>query len=123
MVHADVIVESRPFRNLDEYLWTPPKSLLQMSSTQIGLFNLTVLLSTIVGAYLAGYLNRRFNPLFSFRLLFAALSVVTALMSVFVQDPSKCIFLLSAAIGVIWLARPDGARPLCTLAPVGQEAK
>jgi UMF1 family MFS transporter len=105
---------------------TLQKSLLQMSSTQIGLFNLTVLLSTIVGAYLAGYLNRRFNPLISFRLCLMALSVVTALMSVFIRGPEQLhlFYLLSAAIGVIlgWLV-PTERVLFCTLAPVGQEAE
>jgi UMF1 family MFS transporter len=105
---------------------TLQKSLMQMSSAQIGMFNLTVLLSTIVGAYLAGYLNRRFNPLFSFRLCLVTLSFVTALMSVFVRGPEqlRLFFLLSAAIGVTfgWLV-PTERVLFCTLAPVGQEAE
>jgi UMF1 family MFS transporter len=105
---------------------TLQKSLLQMSSTEIGMFNLTVLLSTIAGAYLAGYLNRRFNPLISFRLCLVALSVVTALMSVFIRGPEQLhlFYLLSAAIGVVlgWLV-PTERVLFCTLAPVGQEAE
>jgi UMF1 family MFS transporter len=105
---------------------TLQKSLLQMSSTQIGMFNLTVLLSTIVGAFLAKYLNRRFNPLLSFRLCLVALSVVTALMSVFVRGPEQLhlFYLLSAAFGVTcgWLV-PTERVLFCMLAPVGQEAE
>lgn len=105
---------------------TLQKSLLQMSSPQIGMFNLTVLLSTIVGANWAGYLNRRLNPLTSFRLCLGALSVVTALMAVLIRGPEQLhlFYLLSAFAGVTlgWLV-PTERVLFCTLIPVGQEAE
>lgn len=105
---------------------TLQKSLLQMTSTQIGIFNLVVLVSTIVGAKWAGFLNATLNPLVSFRLCLVALAVVTALMAGLIAGPDQLglFYLLSAGIGIVlgWLV-PTERVLFCTLAPVGHEAE
>jgi MFS-type transporter involved in bile tolerance (Atg22 family) len=102
------------------------QSLLQMTSTEIGIFNLVVLMSTIVGAKLAGFLNATLNPLRSFRLCLVVLAIVTAIMSVTFTGPQQLVlfYLLSSAIGVIlgWLV-PTERVLFCTLAPTGHESE
>ena len=102
------------------------KSLMQMTSAQIGIVNLVTLLSTVVGAKLASYLAQRINPLKSFQLCLLCLIINTACTAWFVTGPDQLylymMFQCILGMSFGWLM-PTERVLFCTLSPLGQEAE
>jgi hypothetical protein len=109
MVHADVAVGWLGSGTLMSIFWT-----LKVIIANVVYANRPVQFDGSPVNYcwsLLGGITNRLNPLFSFRLCLVAIRDGTHVRVCPRTRASASLFLLSAAIGDIWLARPDGARP------------
>lgn len=106
------------------------KSLVQMTSAEIGLVNLCTIACTIPGARLAAWLTTqkmvKINPLQSFQLCLICLAINNACTAWFVKGPDQLYLYLGfqCILGMCfgWLL-PTERVLFCTLSPLGQEAE
>jgi len=99
---------------------------LQMSSQQIGVQYLIVLLCTIPGSKLGEFVSNRLNPNISFRLCLTFFSIVTAIAALVLTGPAMQV--VCYMFGVFWGISlgwfyPTEEIMLTMMCPVGQEAE